>query len=85
MLRAGERLEVSELRRLRQSEAAPITPSPLEGFAVVAEAIDNCYNYTIITLSNTTIAENQSAGTEVGIFTTSDPDGPGKNRSDCVL
>lgn len=37
MLRAGERLEVSELRRLRQSEEAPKKPSPLEGFAVIAE------------------------------------------------
>jgi hypothetical protein len=37
MLRAGERLEVSELRRLRQSEEVPKSPTPLEGFAVVAQ------------------------------------------------
>jgi hypothetical protein len=38
MLRAGERLEISELRRSRQSEEiAPKKPSPLEGFTVIAE------------------------------------------------
>ena len=37
MLRAGERLQISELRRLRQSEEAPEKPCPLVGFAVVGE------------------------------------------------